>query len=70
MANATVAKLQSTSYHEKLFENFKYDEFIDVILWAEGESIRAHRSVLAAGSTVFYEMLKKCDGSDKIPVRK
>lgn len=69
-ANATVVRFQSNNYHEKLFERFKLDDFTDVILWAEGGSFRAHRCVLAAGSDVFYEMLKICDVTDKIPVRK
>lgn len=69
-ANAEVVRFSSQNYHEKLFERFKVNEFLDVIVWAEGKSISAHRCVLAAGSTVFYEMLKACDDTDKIPVCK
>lgn len=69
-ANATVVRFRSNNYHEKLFERFKLKEFIDVILWAEGKPIPAHRCILAAGSRVFHEMLKVCETFDKIPVRK
>lgn len=54
-----------------MFEKFFEDDFLDVVLWAEGKSISAHRCVLAAGSPVFRSMLKLvCNGSDKMPVRK
>lgn len=69
-ANATVVRLESKNYHEKLFEKFFQDDFVDVVLWAEGKSISAHRCVLAAGSTVFHQMLKVCNSHDKLPVRK
>lgn len=69
-ANASIVRFQSNNFHEKLFERFKLKDFIDVVLWAEGKSVSAHRCVLAAGSTVFYEMLKACSAFDKIPVRK
>lgn len=70
-ANTTVVRFELKNYHEKLFENFFQDDFLDVVLWAEGKSISAHRCVLAAGSPVFRDMLKLvCSGSDKMPVRK
>lgn len=34
------------------------DEFVDVTLWCENRSIRAHKCILAAGSTYFRQMLK------------
>lgn len=69
-ANATVVRFKSNNYHHELFENFKLDDFIDVILWAEGKSVPAHRCVLAAASPVFHEMLKVCNNYDKMPMRK
>lgn len=69
-ANATVVRFESNNYHEKLFEKFLLDDFLDVILWADGKSVSAHRCVLAAASPVFHGMLKVCNNHDKIPVRK
>lgn len=68
-AYATIVRFQSKNYHEKLFEHFKLDDFTDVILWADGKLIRAHRCILAAGSTVLHEMLKLCDNVDRMPMR-
>lgn len=68
-ANATVVQLTSNSYHKELFDNFKLDDFIDVILWAEGKSLPAHRCVLAAASSVFHDMLKVCNSYGKMPMR-
>lgn len=70
-ANAIVMRFETKNYHEKLFEEFYQDDFLDVVLWAEGRSISAHRCVLAACSPVFRNMLKTVSsGTDKMPVRK
>lgn len=69
-ANAIVVRFESNNYHEKLFENFLLDDFLDVMLWAEGKTVSAHRCVLAAGSLAFREMLRMCNNNDKMPLRK
>lgn len=68
--NANIVRFEANNYHEKLFYNFKLDDFTDVVLWAEDRSIRAHRCMLAAASEVFHKMLKICDRYEKPLIRK
>lgn len=68
--NAIAVRLKSDNYYKELFKNFKLDDFIDVILWAEGRSVPAHRCILAAASSVFHDMLKVCNNHGQMPMRK
>lgn len=57
-------------FYTKLLQNIaELNEFLDVTLSVNGKAIRAHRLILAAGSTYFLEEFKRC-GLNHAPVCK